>query len=495
MAFSKSALLMAMVLGLSGSQSITPSSEISYLSSEITYLNTLNPRLTGSPNHNLLIAHIEHSLQNLNLTVCTDHLNITYFDLLAPPSLSLNNTPFPLTSLSKYSGFTSPDGVTAPLIDLTAQSKPIKDWNPAKDSIALTSLLNTPESAGEEWPDAPPFPPLPGSPNDAATTPLAHLSAAAHAGVKGVLVAWQNVSTVLAEGQYAPLRNLYQGVPTLFVQGSYGGLERLQSLARQNATANLTLNARMVPRTPTRTLWVVFEGTELRNESFVVNTHTDGTNVVEENGWICLLAYAAQLKAHPPRRTTILVFTGQHFQQAAVAVAPGRAMTRWLTDHVEYWVGSGDTQAFEYGGQLKAVAGTAVEHLGAVYWEEDLANDTYTPTDITQPENLYASTAQLNELLRRHWRGADPNVTRVLDPDTQDVQGGEGEALLQAGIPEISLVTNPAYLLKIWPDDFDQSRLVDLRAMQRQIDSFLAIWELMDGMSAADFGTAPAMTL
>ncbi|KAK5257764.1 hypothetical protein LTR40_009239, partial [Exophiala xenobiotica] len=60
-------------------------------------------------------------------------------------------------------------------------------------------------------------------------------------------------------------------------------------------------------------------------------------------------------------------------------------------------------------------------------------------------------------------------------------------------IPNMALITTPLYLLAEWPQDFDESQLVDVSAMKRQIDSFMRIWKAMDTMPAKSFGTVPVM--
>lgn len=289
--------------------------------------------------------------------------------------------------------------------------------------------------------------------------------------------------------QWVPFHNLYQGVPTVFVQGDYGGLEQLANATKNEVDVTVTLEATMEPKTIARTLWTVIEGTDIKNESMIINTHTDGTNIVEENGYIALLAYAEKLVANPPRRTTILLFVGQHMHFEAFAQSPQRATSRWLNQHPEYWAGEGQGNDFQYGGQLKGVAGSCVEHMGAIHWDENLGENTWYATDEVEPELLYASTAQLNNLLRDNWVGANPNVTRVTNPvDSLVPQAGEGYPFFLVDIPNFSLITNPTYLLKVWPNDFDEAQLIDLRAMQRQVQSFMRMWEAMDGMSAEEFG-------
>ena len=472
-----------------------PPTSLEYLKQEVDFIAPLKSRLTGSSTHNALIDHIQSELEDLGFTVQTDDLKFIYYDgPLTEPRVYVGDTDISVTSYSKYSGFTGPDGVSGELVDLTTSSlEEMPDWQKASGRIALTNVTNLVQNVPEilpVWPGSPPWFVEYGQP-DSSTEALIgnNLTHAASAGVKAVVYAWQNASTGLVDGQWAPFHNLYQGVPTVFVQGEYGGLGRLADAAEKATQATVTLNARMVPNTSARTVWTVIEGTDLKNESMIINTHTDGTNIIEENGYIAIMAYAKELAVNPPRRTTILVFVGQHMHFEAFAQPPQRATSRWLNQHPEYWAGEGDSSAFEYGGQLKGVAGSCVEHLGAIHWDESIENNTWFPTDSVEPELLYASTPQLDHLLRRSWHGADPNVTRVSNSvDSAIAQAGEGYSFFLVDIPNISLVTNPSYLLKIWPKGFDEAQLVDLRAVQRQVASFLRIWRVMDGMSADEFG-------
>ncbi|KAK5174230.1 uncharacterized protein LTR77_001310 [Saxophila tyrrhenica] len=448
----------------------------------------------GSPTHWAVIDRIQAQLEQLGLEIQCDDLKFTYYDgPLSEPSIHINGESVPVTSYSKYSGFTDADGVSGQLVDLTTSSlTQMPDWKKASGNIALTNITNLAYDLPDllpVWPGSPPWEVQYGSPEVNAEVLVHNLTVAADAGVKAVIYAWQNASTGLVEGQWVPFHNLYQGVPTLFVQGEYGGLEKLQQATSDGAEAQVTLEAQMQPGRTARTLWTVIPGTDLKNESVILNTHTDGTNLIEENGYIALLAYAAELVANPPRRTTVLLFVGQHMHFEAFAQAPQRATSRWLNQHPEYWAGEGQRHAFGYGGQLKGVVGSCVEHLGAVHWDESVEDDRWFATEQMEPELLYASTPELNRLLREQWVGAEPNVTRVSNPvDSEGPQAGEGYPFYLVAIPNISLVTNPSYLLKIWPHSFDEKRLMDLHATRRQIDSFFRVWKGMDMMSAEEMG-------
>lgn len=471
-------------------------SRTDYLEQQVRYLAGVATRLTGSPNHNTFINHVQSQLRALGLEVHTDELPFTYYDgPLSEPKLTVSGKDVAVTSYSKYSGFTDARGVSGELVDLTTSSLAEEPaWEKARGKLALTNITNVasnPAASFIIWPGSPEWSIQTGSPDSSATAYVHNLTHAADAGVKGVVYAWQNASTGLVDGQWTPFRQLYQGVPTLFVQGTYGTLDRLVDAAKNGARGTLTLEAKMKPHTPTRNFWVVIEGTELKNESVIINTHTDGTNIVEENGHIALLVHAKHLVAHPPRRTHVLLFVGQHMNFAAFSPSGHRATDRWMATHPEYWAGQGQTNAFDFGGQLKAVAASCVEHMGAIEWVEDIKKDTWSPTDRHTPELLYASTAELNNLTRKHWVGANPKVTRVNNPAASKIgQAGEGLAFFLNDIPNISLVTAPIYLLKIWPRDFDQTRLIDIAAMDRQITSFQRLWKAMDSMAADEFGKA-----
>jgi hypothetical protein len=471
-----------------------PSTSVRYLTQEINFLAPLHDRLTGSPTHWALVSRVQSQLENLGLEVQWDDLKFTYYDgPLSEPTVHIGGQEIPVTSYSKYSGFTNANGISGKLVDVTTTSfTDMPDWQKASGNIALANITNVFSNLPETypvWPGSLPWEIASGYPEASAESLVHNLTTAADVGVKAVVYAWQNATTGLLDGQWVPFHNLYQGVPTVFVQGEYGGLQELFKASENGAEITVKLEARMKPNKIARTLWTVIPGTDLKNESMIINTHTDGVNLIEEDGYMALLAYAKELVANPPRRTTILLFVGQHMHFQAFAQAPQRATSRWLNEHPEYWAGEGQSHAFEYGGQLKGVAGCCVEHMGALQWSESIEEDRYFASGDVQPELLYASTPQLNELLQQHWIGADPNVTRITNPvDGPVSQAGEGYPFFLVDIPNFSLCTVPTYLLKIWPASFDETKLVDVHAVQRQVKSFIRMWQAMDVMSAEEFG-------
>ncbi|KLU87968.1 hypothetical protein MAPG_06958 [Magnaporthiopsis poae ATCC 64411] len=434
------------------------------------YLAKLGSRRTGSETHNQLIDHIQGQLESLGLHVYSDVWRFSYDNLssLNPGRLAIGNSqPITVSSTVPYSGHTSEDGVEGPLISLMGAGHPPK-WAEAAGGIAVVEISNPPVTNTSTYT---------GVPSTPANTLVTNLTAARDAGVRAIVYVWDNISDGLAAGLYAPFHSPFFGIPAVYVSGK--AALSVRAAVAANMTARVTLPGRLVPDTPTRNIWVVIPGTALRKESVIINTHTDGTNIAEENGHIALLQYARSLVVSPPRRTTVLAFVTAHIHSAPFSTTK-RSTTRWLADHPELWNSS-------VMGGMRAAFGSCVEHLGARSYVEDLSRNNYEPTGKPEDELLYAATPELATLVRRHWSGA--GVVRVMNPTAPGhTQFGEGLPLLRAGIPEVSLVTAPSWLLKEFPTGFDERSLVDLDVLARQVASFERIWREADSMDAGAFG-------
>lgn len=449
---------------------------------EIDVVAQFKSRLTGSDSHGRFVDYLESELKNLGFEVHSDYFNFEYNTPPASPlNLLVNNKSAPPSSYVPYSGNTDQNGASGLLVpvDVPILSSISPNWTAAVGNIAWLNLYNAVLNASTllpVWPGSQTWGEIPGVP--ATNAGVRNLVDAAAAGVKGVVYNWMNVSSLNAYGQYGPFKNNYQGIPAVYVVNKT--MEQVQAQAGSPCTIIST--GQLQENRQTRTIYTIVEGTDLKNESVIISTHTDGTNAVEENGHIGLLAKARELADCKPRRTTILLFVTGHLHTSGFTDT-GRVTERWLQEHPELWAGNTTSS-------LKAVFGSCVEHLGALRWQEDLQNDSYYPTGKVESELLYAATEELASLLGDTWDGAEPGVLRVVDPNTSFAeQSGEGLPYLWNNIPEISLVTAPNWLLKIWPEDFDERQLMDEQALKRQVESFLSVWRAVDGMSAAELGT------
>ncbi|WP_370068513.1 hypothetical protein [Mycobacterium sp. MAA66] len=299
------------------------------------------------------------------------------------------------------------------------------------------------------------------------------LRRAARAGVKGVILLWRGVSAANARGQYAPFTLSYRGIPAVFVAGE--DADTVLHAAQQGGQAELVLDATLTENASTRTVRAAVEGTQRPQETVLMVSHSDGTNVVEENGHIGLLQLARDVMARPTERTIVFVFTAGHLRIPAVVTGHGQDTTRWLADHRQWWAGGP--------AQRRAVSGLVIEHLGAREYRDDPVAGDYGPTGGAEPELLYASTRELRRLADLEWRGAEPGLVRVSMPN-ELMQLGEGQPLYLERIPNISLVTVPQYLLSTEPGDY-----VDVGLLARQVDSFARLLRRLDALPAASVGT------
>ncbi|SDC10734.1 hypothetical protein [Actinokineospora iranica] len=447
---------------------------------ELDLLTKLGPRLTGSPEHERLVDHVAGQFADLGVEVHEDVLGFTRWDLPTAPEdlrLTVAGRPVEISSAFPYSGTTGAAGVQGQLRRLRG---PLPRWSSAREGIAVVEVRNRELSFGAvvgSWDPDNPWGRL-ANPLIPATLAGLGLKRARSAGVRGVVFAWRGISAANARGQYVPFTLPYLDMPAVFVAGD--AADAVLAAADRGERAELVLNAAVTPNATMRTVWAAVEGTRRPEETVLVVTHSDGTNVAEENGHIGLVDLARDVVARPPERTVVFVLAAGHLRIPAVTSGHGQAMSRWLDDHPEWWAGGP--------GQRRAVAGLGVEHLGAVEYRDDPDTGAYGPTGNADPEVLYASTPELRMLVDLEWRGALPGPTRVSAPNPV-IQFGEGQPLYLKRIPNIALVTAPQYLLSLEPGDY-----VDVDLLQRQVDSFRRLLRRIDTLPASSMGAIPAHT-
>lgn len=421
--------------------------------SQIDRLNALGPRRSGNAAHRVLIDDVAAELAELGYAVERDMHTFERWD---PPEhgafLTLGDAPVDVSSPWPYSGETDPAGITAPLALVSGRRK---RWADASGRIAVIEVENLEAPASlllGSWDGRLPFETV-ANPVIAVELAGSDLTAARDAGVVGVVAVWRGLADDEARGQYLPFTRPYQGVPAVWVPESER--DRILAAARRGDQATLTLEATRHPGATMDTVWAVSPGAGPHaDESILVVTHSDGGNAIEENGHIGLLALARDAAMNSHDRTVVFVLTAGHLRIPAVT-AHGQATTAWLEAHPELW--NADKNGH------RAVAGLAIEHLGAKRRRDD-APVADGAVDGAETELLYATTHELNALARSLWTGAAP--PRPVRPGPL-VHLGEGEPLFQNGIPAIALVTGPASLLA------ETTRAgVDIDLLTRQVDSF-----------------------
>ncbi|MCQ4207556.1 hypothetical protein [Streptomyces longispororuber] len=446
---------------------------------QIQRLRELGPRYSGNDAHHTLIEDVASELSALGYTVERDTHTFERWDIADSGSaLKIGQKDITVSSAWPYSGETGPQGATAPLTLVTGLPK---NWTAAAGKIAVIDVhnLDVPSKlVFDTWSDDLPFETV-ANPVIGSEFAGTDLTKAREAGVVGVIAIWSGLADDAARGQYLPFTRDYQGIPALWVPESER--DTVLSAAERGDTATLTLDATKTPGASMDTLWAVSAGSGPNaDEAVLVVTHSDGGNAVEENGHLGLLALARDAATTAHNRTIVFVYTAGHLRIPAVT-QHGQATTAWLDAHRELW--SPDTEG------PTAVAGLAIEHLGAKHFGINPASGHYEPDGTLEPEILYATTSELAELTRATWSGVTIDSSTPLKPGAL-VHLGEGEPLYDQRIPAVALVTGPLYLLAELEGD-----LVDIDALTRQIDSFRRLLTHFAGPAeSSSFGTVKLPT-
>lgn len=301
------------------------------------------------------------------------------------------------------------------------------------------------------------------------------------AGVRGVICVWTGMSDEQIANQYNPLTTTYPnlqglpvpddpGCPALWV-GDLTGQSLARSAASGNVKVTLTLTASITPDAATETVWGVLPGSGPDHDrGLIVNTHTDGPNVPEENGALGLLALARYFARQARRRDLYFVMATGHFQLSQF-MKP--ILNRFVVgnDAISWWMN------YYPAIYQKALAGVSIEHLGCRRWADD-ANGQYKPTGGYEWGATYTTQKQgslnLTNLEQEAYLAAvqatngsggmnQPVVTMLPAP----VFFGEGAPLYAGGLGTVSLCPVPSYLLQAGSQT--QPQLLNLDKLDKQL--------------------------
>ena len=495
----------------------------------------MGTRYTGSPGHAHFIDWLKQKFSAVpNFKLYTDPLTLhRWLAELEDCSLSISQDPavgrsgsVPITYYYPYSGKTGPGGITGRLIDLGDYAPAwytAAFWAPATGEIALVRVppcaftLDVGQlptggfEPGQTSPDSPDAAVDYLADAELVTNPAFQMFAAVplldarKAGVRGVICVWTGMSDDQVANQYNPLITGYpndqgvpkkgdDGCPALWVgDGTGQWLATCAAMGQPKVT--LTLNASITAKAATETIWGVLPGSGADHErGLIVNTHTDGPNVPEENGALGLLALAKYFSQRQHRRDLYFVMVTGHFQLPQFIqkipnprfVVGNDATSRWMNDHPAIY--------------QKAVAGLTIEHLGCQRWTDD-ANGKYVWTGDYEWGATYTTQRQgslnlinleqqayLNALWTTNNSGAIayPVVTMLPVP----LFFGEGAPLYAGGLGTVSLCPLPSYLLqagsRTHPKKLNLDKL-DKRLIYGQILSFAKTISTLDAAPAEDF--------
>ncbi len=288
--------------------------------------------------------------------------------------------------------------------------------------------------------------------NRAATDPLVRDTVGVLLGLKAAgavgCIKIMPMARADAYGQYDPFDGLSRDIPAICVDAAQG--DHLRAVARRGgSTAHLVLDAEIAPSTRTDGLLAMLPGARADDDVVVVNTHTDGPNVVEENGPLGMLSIGQRLAAVPRKQRPVsfaFYFATGHFAQTQLMRSGA-----YLTDYPDL--------------AARTKAGVTVEHLGARGWADD--GVTYRPTGDDEPSSVYCSNRAVAIIARAAIRR---NRLTLCSPSKGPFYG-EGVALDAAGIPMMSYLPGPTYLVAEARNRHVDLGWCDVNRMHTEIDT------------------------
>ena len=290
------------------------------------------------------------------------------------------------------------------------------------------------------------------------------VSNATKAGVLGVILGWQGVSSGNVEGQYNPFTVPYSssppssqagsdptqtvgGIPALWVTEEVGGFIK-DNVAGGDGPVTLWLDAD-IKQVSTSTVWGILPGAAFGtpdDQFLICNTHSDGPNIPEENGGNAMFNVAKYFAAVPlaerPKSMVFMAATG-HFGHGFIG--SGRD---WITQHPQIIA--------------RTVGCITIEHFGCNEWEDTPGPSglTYGPTGKLVQAQVYVTDPTFQS---RTPGPADPVLLGIYRASVADAYEraailsggvflGEGGGFQAAGIPTIGYLPGPQYLCAIAED-------------------------------------------
>lgn len=408
----------------------------------IKTMNSFGTRITGSDGQIAFIKYLKEQIREMGLEVYSDPF---YFKKWEKKEASLKvfgyNGPekIEISSVFPYSGETKDTGITSELFYVEDK---IRGYAGVKDKIAVievSELEGLPSELAFDkrsaYPDDVQLPENYSGPVATTFVKFTYARIAKLRGARAIVFIWKGLNNELAKGQYLPFILEYQGIPAVWVSEEQGKI--VKEAAKAHRTATITLTADTSRHAYTETFYCMLKG-ESDKESVIINTHTDGTNCVEENGPIALLQLIKTLKDKKLNRNHIFVFVTGHFRLPVFKDSAGggvQATSKWLAMHPDMWDGKH--------GHLKAVAGVSIEHLGCMEFVD--FDGEYKATGEIQTELVYTGNNTMDDIYMEFARQRE-NVKTMTLRGHNFLHFGEGQPLFNVGIPEIALVTAPDYL-------------------------------------------------
>lgn len=451
-------------------------------------MNSFGARLTGSKGHKDFINWLKEEIREMNIPIYSDPFWFRRWEEKRSSIEIIDDNErlnIPVSSAYPYSGETDVGGITEELVYV----KSVKDIPKTAGKIAVFNIANI-----NFLPSEIAFDKRSSYPNNVVLEKryegpvitsfvqcfygmLSKLSKA-----KAVILIWKGLHDDMVKGQYLSFIADYQKIPMLWVNESNGKM--IIQAAKKHKKVNFVLEAEIEEHAHTESFYCIIKGKN-QKENVIINTHTDGTNCVEENGPIALLELMKNMKDMELERTHIFVFTTGHFRLPHfedIRTGAFQSASRWLAMHRELWDGKGE--------HFKCVANLTIEHLGCKEWREVDGEYKYTgkpEVDLVYTGNTFMDKLYIDTVKDRK------NVRTMTLRGHNVLHFGEGQNFFTMGIPEISLVPAPYYLCVV-SNDHEMDKF-DIDLMTEQTETFAKLIERIEGVSAKELGRSDGYSI
>ncbi|MBQ8503451.1 MAG: hypothetical protein IJ491_04135 [Clostridia bacterium] len=451
-------------------------------------MNSFGTRLTGSKGHNDFIRWLKDEITKMDIPLYSDPF---YFRRWEEKKSSIEIidgdeiTNISVSSAYPYSGETSADGITEEL----AYVKSAKDIPKTNGKIAVFNVNNINFLPSEiafdkrsSYPDDVVLEKKYEGPVITSFVQCFYGILSKLAKAKAVILIWKGLHDDMIEGQYLSFIADYQKMPMLWVNETDG--KKIIEAAKEHKKAKFVLEAEIEEHAFTESFYCIIKGKN-QKENIIVNTHTDGTNCVEENGPIALLELMRNMKDTVPERTHIFLFTTGHFRLPHfedIRTGSFQSASRWLAMHRDLWDGKGE--------HFKCVANLTVEHLGCKEWRDVGGEYKYTgkpEIDLVYTGNKFVDKLYIDTVKDRK------TVRTMTLRGHNALHFGEGQNFFTMGIPEISLVPAPYYLCVV--SEGHEMEKFDIDLMTEQTETFAKLIEKLEKISAKELGRSDGYSI
>lgn len=444
-------------------------------------MNSFGTRLTGSKGHNDFIKWLKDEIVKMDIPIYSDPFYFRRWEEKHSSIEILNGDGkinIPVSSAYPYSGETDAEGMIEELVFV---KKPA-DIPKTKGKIAVFNVSNI-----NFLPSEIAFDKRTSYPEDVVLEkkyegPVITSFVQCFYGIvsklsnaKAVILIWKGLHDDMIAGQYLSFIADYQKIPMLWVNETNG--KKIIEAAKEHKKAKFVLEAKIEEHAQTESFYCIIKGKN-QKENVIINTHTDGTNCIEENGPIALLELMRNMKDAVPERTHIFLFTTGHFRLPHfedIRTGGFQSGSRWLAMHRDLWDGKSD--------HFKCVANLTIEHLGCKEWRD--IDGEYKYSGKPEIDLVYTGNKFMDKLYIDTVK--DRKIARTMTLRGHNaLHFGEGQNFFTMGIPEISLVPAPYYLCVV--SDSHEMEKFDIDLMTEQTETFAKLLEKIEKFSAKEIG-------